>query len=42
MVCALVSDVILPLASALFVIAYWACGLLYYYTWPKMQELCIE
>ena len=42
MVCALMSDIVLPLASTLFVITYWAIGLLYYYTWPKMQELCIE
>ena len=41
MVCALMSDIVLPLASTLFVIIYWAIGLLHYYTWPKMQELCI-
>ena len=41
MICALMSDIVLPLASTLFVIIYWAIGLLHYYTWPKMQELCI-
>ena len=40
--CALMSDTVLPLASTLFVVTYWAIGLFYYYTWPEMQELCIE
>ena len=42
MASALMSDIVLPLAAFLFVITYWAIGLFYYYTWPEMQELCIE
>ena len=42
MLCTLMSDLVLPLASIIFVFTYWAIGLFYYYTWPEMQELCIE
>ena len=36
----LFSDWILPVASVVFVAGYWVLGLIYYYSWPDMQEHC--